>query len=63
MRAELLTDPRNDKPGQRTVLTPEQMRARNRRNVAIGISIALLVALFYVVTIAKLGPGIYNRPL
>lgn len=53
----------NATPPQRVTLTPEQVRARRRRNVAIGVSIALLVVLFYVVTIAKLGPGVFNRPL
>jgi hypothetical protein len=64
MRATTL-DPNQDEatPPQRVTLTPEQVRARRRRNVAIGISIALLVVLFYVVTIAKLGPGVFNRPL
>ena len=45
------------------VLTPEQLRARRRRNVAIGITIGLLAVLFYAVTIAKLGSGMFNRPL
>ena len=45
------------------VLTPEQLRARKRRNVAIGITIGLLAVLFYAVTIAKLGSGMFNRPL
>lgn len=43
-------------------LTPEQDRARRRRNMAIAITIALLCVLFYAVTIAKLGPGILSRP-
>jgi hypothetical protein len=28
------------------------------RNIAIGLSVALLAALFYAVTIVKLGPGV-----
>ena len=63
MRTAALPDQRDQKQPQRVPLTPEQLRARSRRNVAIGISIALLVALFYVVTIAKLGPGVLQRPL
>jgi hypothetical protein len=39
-------------------LTPRQARNRRLRNIAIGLSIALLAALFYAITIAKLGPGI-----
>ena len=36
-------------------LTVEQMRNRRRRNLAIGLSVAFLAALFYAITIAKLG--------
>ena len=37
------------------VLTPAQLKARRQRNIAIGLVVALLCALFYAVTIAKLG--------
>jgi hypothetical protein len=39
-------------------LTPKQLRNRRLRNLAIGISVALLAALFYAITIVKLGPGV-----
>jgi hypothetical protein len=39
-------------------LTPQQLRNRRLRNIAIGLSVALLAALFYAVTIVKLGPGV-----
>jgi hypothetical protein len=46
-------------------LTPEeQMRQRRRRNsIAIGLVLGFLAILFYVLTIAKMGPGIFNRDL
>ena len=44
-------------------LTPEQLRRRKALSVAIAISLAVLVGLFYVVTIAKLGANVLNRPL
>ncbi|WP_202899156.1 hypothetical protein [Methylocapsa aurea] len=44
-------------------LTPAQLKSRRQRNVAIGIAIGFFVLLFYVVTIAKLGPGVLERPL
>ena len=44
-------------------LTPEQVRRRKARSVAIAISLAVLVGLFYAVTIAKLGANVLNRPL
>jgi predicted nucleic acid-binding Zn ribbon protein len=45
------------------VLTKEQQRRRRARSIAIALSLGALVALFYVVTIVKLGPGVLNRPL
>jgi hypothetical protein len=47
---------------QGLVLNPEQQKTRRQRNVAIGIAIGCFVPLFYAVTIAKLGPGVLNRP-
>jgi hypothetical protein len=49
-----------DKDG--VVLTDAQKRARRQRSVAIAILLAVLVVLFYLVTLAQ-GPGILNRPL
>jgi len=43
-------------------LTPTQLRNRRARNIAIGLSVGLLAALFYAVTIVKIGPNIL-RPL
>lgn len=51
------------KPEPGIVLTPEEKRRRRSRNIAIGIALGFLVLLFYAVTIAKLGPGVLNRPL
>lgn len=45
------------------VLTPEQARSRRNRNIAIGIAVGFFVLLFYVVTIAKLGSHVLDRPL
>ena len=44
------------------VLTEEQKRARRTRSIAIAVSLAVLVVLFYLVTLVK-GPGVMNRPL
>ncbi len=51
-----------EKPGG-IVLTPEQQRSRRNRNIAIGVAVGFLVLLFYVVTIAKLGSHVLDRPL
>ena len=45
------------------VLTEEQTRRRRARSVAIALTLGVLVLLFYVVTIVKLGPGVLSRPM
>ena len=47
-------------PGRR--LTPEEAKSRRARNYAIAVGLVLLIILFYVVTIAKLGVGVVVRP-
>ncbi len=48
----------DDKPLRSNLaLTADQTRNRRRRNFAIGLSVALLAALFYAITIVKLGPN------
>ena len=44
-------------------LTPEEARRRRARSIAIALALGFMVLLFYVVTIAKLGPQVLNRPL
>lgn len=43
------------------VLTPEQARSRRARNIAIAVTVALLAALFYALTLVKLGGAVANR--
>jgi hypothetical protein len=45
------------------VLTPEQARSRRARNIAIGVTVALLAVLFYAVTLVKLGGAVANRAI
>ena len=45
-------------PGRAIVLTPEQLRNRRMRNIAIGLAVGLLSLLFYAITVVKIGPGI-----
>lgn len=40
-----------------------QALARRRRSIALGLILAGIVLLFYVLTVFKLGPGIFNRDL
>jgi hypothetical protein len=44
-------------------LTPEEEKRRRKRSLALALTLAALVVLFYVVTIAKIGPQILQRPL
>ncbi len=44
-------------------LTPEEQQRRRKRSLALGLTLGALVLLFYVITIAKLGPGVLQRPL
>ena len=44
-------------------LTPEELKRRRKRSIAIGLALAAFVLLVYVVTFAKLGVGVLQRPL
>jgi hypothetical protein len=44
-------------------LSPDDLRRRRSRSIALAVTLAALAILFYVVTIAKLGPQILGRPL
>ncbi len=56
--------PAKSAPLPGVVLSPEQLRRRRARSIAIASVLGFLVILFYVVTIVKLGPGVVlNRPL
>ena len=44
-------------------LTEAQARRRRARSIAIALALAAFVALFYVVTIAKIGGNIASRGL
>jgi hypothetical protein len=43
-------------------LTAEQEQRRRQRNVAIALAVAGLVAIFYVLTLVRLGPNVFLRP-
>jgi hypothetical protein len=53
----------NEQPkDEGVVLTEAQKRARRSRSIAIALSLAALVILFYVMTLVK-GPIVLVRPL
>ncbi|WP_417769698.1 hypothetical protein [Stappia sp.] len=43
--------------------TEEQRRRQRGRSIAIGLALAGLVLLFYVITLVKMGPGVFDRSL
>lgn len=43
-------------------MTPEQEKRRRQRNIAIALAVAALVAIFYALTIVRLGPHVFLRP-
>ncbi len=49
--------------GRGVVLSPEDLKRRRKRSLAIALALSAVVLFFYVITIAKLGPQILNRPM
>jgi hypothetical protein len=47
----------------RVDLTPAQIKTRRRRSIALGLVLGGVVVLFYILTIVKMGPGVFNRAL
>lgn len=45
------------------VLTPEQLARQRSRSKALGLILGAFAVLFFIVTIAKLGSSVFNRPL
>jgi hypothetical protein len=45
------------------IMTPEELKARKRRNLWIALALAAFMALVFFITLAKLGAGVLNRPL
>jgi hypothetical protein len=45
-------------------LSEKEIAARRRqRSIALALVLAVFAVIVYVLTIAKLGPGIFDRPL
>jgi hypothetical protein len=44
-------------------MTPEELKARKRRNLVIAWSIIAFILLVFLITIAKLQGGVLERPL
>ena len=52
-----------NQPAKSPAPAPSQDEIRRKRSVVLGLVLAAIVVLFFVVTIAKLGGNVLNRPL
>jgi hypothetical protein len=43
--------------------TSKQLKARRSRNIAIALALAAFVIIVYLASVAKLGPGMFDRPM
>lgn len=52
-------------PNEDNKMTEQQiaLKRRRRRSIAIGLSLAALVVIFYLITVVKLGPAVLVRPI
>ena len=48
---------------EKVELTEAQKKARRSRSIALGVVLAALAVLFYVITVVKLGPNLFDRPM
>jgi len=44
-------------------LTPDQLRARKRRNMMLALSIGAFMLLVFLITVARLGASVMERTL
>jgi hypothetical protein len=56
----MMSEPKHPLP---PVLTQEQLAQQRSRSKALGLILGAFAILFFVVTIAKLGSSVFNRPL
>ncbi len=63
MSRTMAATPERREPLEETTNAELRNRRRRARSIAIALALGALVILFYLVTIAKLGPGVMERPL
>ncbi|MBL4785467.1 MAG: hypothetical protein JKY49_08550 [Cohaesibacteraceae bacterium] len=57
-----MSDPNNEEL-ELVELTPAQQKRRRNRNIAIAVTLGVLVVIFYAVTMLKIGANIVNRAM
>lgn len=45
------------------IMTPEELKARKRRNLWIALAVGAFVLLVFFITLAQLQAGVLDRPL
>lgn len=58
-----MNKPQTDLAPEAVELTPEQIKARGRRNIWIALSVGGFMLLVFLITLAKLGANVIERPL
>lgn len=58
----MMTEPKSPSDKQQA-LDAEFIARRRRRSVALGLALGAIVLIFYVLTIVKLGPNVFDRVL
>ncbi len=55
--------PQTELADETVTLTPDELKARKRRNLWIALAITSFVLLVFFITIAKLQAGVLDRPI
>ena len=50
-------------PATERRMTPAELAARRRRSIALALALVGMAVMFYVLTIAKMGPALFDRAL
>ena len=63
--SEAMNDVANERNPERGIkLTPEQLRARRARSIAIALALGAFVVVVFLVTLVRLGgSGVLSRPM
>ena len=56
-----MAEPDNDMQQQRAFLTPDELKKRKQRNLAIALSLGAFIILIFIVTLVRLGGSVAER--
>lgn len=58
-----MTEPNTPSADKQQARDAEFLARRRRRSIALALALGAMVLIFYVLTIVKLGPGVFERAL